>query len=290
MSATKQTILVTGATGKQGGALAHRLLERGHAVRALTRKPESDAAKALAAKGATLVQGDLSDRASIDRALAGATSVFSMSTPFEAGEAAETLQGVTVADAAKAAGAFLLYTSVGGADKKTGVPHFESKWKVEEHIAKIGARATVIAPVYFMSNALMFGGAEQLKKGVYGSPLTPTRKLAQVAVEDIGAVALAVLETPERYVGKRYDLAGDDLSGQEVVAILGEAIGKPYTYFQVPMQAIRSMSEDMALMYEWFEKVGYTFDPAALRKDFPEVQWTSFATWAGKQDWAKILA
>ncbi len=289
MTTTKQTVLVTGATGKQGGALAHRLLERGHGVHALTRKPDSDAAKALVKKGATVVQGDLADRASVDRALAGATAVFSMSTPFEAGEAAETAQGVTVADAAKAAGAFLLYTSVGGADKKTGIPHFDSKWKVEQHIQQIGARAAVIAPVYFMSNAFAFG-VDQLKKGVYGSPLSPTRKLAQIAVEDIGEVALAVLENPARYEGKRYDIAGDDLSGEQVAAILSKAIGKPTAYFQVPMQAIRSMSEDMALMYEWFEKVGYTFDAAALRKDFPEVPWTSYAAWAQKQDWKSLLA
>ena len=286
---SKQTVLVTGATGKQGGALAAQLLARGHAVRALTRKPESPAAKKLAAAGATTVQGSLDDRAAMDRAAAGTTAVFSMGTPFEAGEAAEVKQGITVADAAKAAGAFLLYTSVGAADKKTGIPHFESKWKVEEHIAKIGAKAAVIAPVYFMSNAFAFG-TDQLKNGVYATPLTPGRKLAQIAVEDIGAAALSVLEAPERYVGKRYDLAGDDLTGEEVTAILSEAIGRKYSYFQVPMEMIRKMSEDLALMYEWFERVGYTFDAAALRRDFPDVKWTSFATWAKAQDWKALLA
>lgn len=289
MTTTKQTVLVTGATGKQGGALAHRLLARGHAVRALTRKVDSPAAKELAGTGATIVKGDLADRASIDRGLAGATAVFSMSTPFEAGEAAETQQGVTVADAAKAAGAFLLYTSVGGADRKTGVPHFESKWKVEEHIRAIGVKAAVIAPVYFMSNAFAFGTAE-LKKGVYASPLSPKRKLAQIAVEDIAEVAVAVLESPTLHIGKRYDLAGDELTGEESAAILGKAIGKPLSYFQVPMEAIRARSEDMAIMYRWFEQVGYTFERNALRAAFPEVVWTSYAAWAAKQDWKSILA
>lgn len=286
---TKQTILVTGATGKQGGALARLLLSRGHAVRALTRKPDSAPARALEQAGATIVSGTLDERASVERALAGATAVFAMSTPFEAGTEAETKQGVNVADAAKATGAFLLYTSVGAADKQTGIPHFESKWAVEQHIASIGARAAVIAPVYFMSNAFLFG-TDQLKQGVYATPLTPGRKLAQIAVEDIGAAAASILEAPERHVGKRYDLAGDEPTGEQVAAILSEAVGKPYQYFQVPMPAIRQMSEDLALMYEWFERVGYTYDPEALRRAFPDVSWTSYRDWAKQQDWASILA
>ncbi|HEY3447585.1 MAG TPA: NmrA family NAD(P)-binding protein, partial [Myxococcales bacterium] len=150
-------VLVTGATGKQGGAVAHRLLERGHRVRALTRRLDSPAARALAEEGATLVQGTLDDRASLDRAIGGVDAVFSMTTPFEAGIEAEICQGKTTADAAKAAGAFLVFTSVGSADKKTGIPHVESKRAVEEHIARIGARAAILRPVYFMENAIAFG-------------------------------------------------------------------------------------------------------------------------------------
>ena len=82
--------------------------------------------------------------------LEGATSLFAMTTPLEGGTQAETLQGISAADAAKAAGVHIVFTSTGSANRQTGIPHFDSKYEVEEHIAKIGVRATVLAPVYFM--------------------------------------------------------------------------------------------------------------------------------------------
>ena len=284
------TVLVTGATGKQGGAVARRLLERGHRVKALTRKADSPAAKALATLGAQVVTGSLEDRASIDRAAAGVDAVFSMSTPFEAGMEAETRQGITVADAAKGAGAYLVYTSVGSADRKTGIPHFDSKYVVEQHIAKIGARFSIVAPVYFMENATAFT-RDQLREGVYATPLTPGRKLAQVALADIAAFSVLAIENPDRFAGKRHDIAGDDVSGNEAVEILSRVTGKKFSYFQVPMEMIRQrMGEDGAKMYEWFERTGYSFDLVALKRDFPEVGWHSFEAWAKAQDWKAILA
>jgi uncharacterized protein YbjT (DUF2867 family) len=283
------TVLVTGATGKQGGAVARQLLERGHKVRAFTRKPDAPAAKALAGLGAQLATGSLEDRASLDRAAGGADVVFAMSTPFEAGMEAETRQGVTVADAAKAAGAYLVYTSVGSADKKTGIPHFDSKRVVEEHITKIGVRASIVAPVYFMENIGFT--RDQLREGVYATPLTAGRKVAQVALADIGAFAVLAIENPDRFVGKRHDIAGDDVSGNDAVAVLSRVTGKTFSYFQVPMDMIRQrMGDDGAKMYEWFERVGYTVDLAALKRDFPEVKWHSFEAWARTQDWKAIFA
>lgn len=283
------TVLVTGATGKQGGGVARRLLERGHQVRAFTRKADSPAATALAGLGAQLATGSLEDRAALDRAAAGVDAVFAMSTPFEAGMDAETRQGVTVADAAKAAGAYLVYTSVGSADKKTGIPHFDSKYEVERHIAKIGAKASIVAPVYFMENATAFS-RDQLREGVYATPLTAGRKLAQVAVADIAAYAVLALENPDRFAGKRVDIAGDDVSGDEAVEILSRVTGKKFRYFQVPMDMIRQrMGDDGAKMYEWFERVGYSFDLAGLARDYPEVKWHSFEAWARELDWKAIF-
>ncbi len=276
---TKLFVLVTGATGKQGGAVARRLLERGHRVRALTRKAESPAAKALASAGAEIATGNLDDRASLTAAIAGVDAVFAMGTPFEAGMAVETQQGINVADAAKAADKYLVYTSVGSADRKTGIPHFDSKYEVEKHIAKIGVASSVVAPVYFMENALFT--LEQLKQGVYATPLPPARKLAQIAVADIASFAVLALEQRERFLGKRHDIAGDDVSGDDAVEILSRVKGKKFSYFQVPLDVIRQrMGEDGAVMYEWFDRVGYTVDRVALRRDFPEVTWTSFETWA----------
>lgn len=276
------TILVTGATGKQGGAVARGLLKQGHTVRAFTRKADGAAAKALADAGAQIVVGSLDDRASLDKATAGADAVFSMGTPFEKGPEAEVGQGIAVADAAKAAGAYLVYTSVASADKATGIPHFDSKYRVEQHIRAIGAKAAIIAPVYFMEN--VYFTTEQLKAGIYATPLTPGRKLAQIAVDDIAACAVAALQDPGKYAGTRHDLVGDEISGEDAVAILSRVAGKPFNYFQVPLDMIRQgMGEDGVLMYEWFERTGYAVDRAALARAFPGVSFTSFETWARRQ-------
>src|ERR1700752_5188619 len=233
----KLAVVATGGTGKQGGAVVKSLLERGHQVRAVTRSTDTAKARALANAGVTLVRASLEDTAALTKALGGATSLFAMTTPFEGGTQAETRQGISAAEAAKAAGVHLVFTSVGSANRKTGVPHFDSKYEVEEHIAKIGVRATVLAPVYFMEN--LHFGKEQLAKGIYATPLPPTKTLAQIAVADIGAVAVRVLEDAASFTGKRFDIAGDELSGNDVVAILSRVTGRPFSYFQVPLDVIR---------------------------------------------------
>src|SRR5258706_10388757 len=286
--AQELTVVVTGSTGKQGGAVARGLLERGHKVRAVTRDPNSSQARSLANAGAPLVAASLEDTAAITKALEGATALFAMTTPFGGGTDAETRQGVAAADAAKAAGVHLVFTSVGSANRQTGVPHFDSKYEVEKHIAKVGVRATILGPVYFMEN-LYFGKA-QLAQGIYASALPPTRKLAQVAVADIGAVAVRLLEDAHRFTGKRFDLGGDDLTGNDFVAILSSVTGRPLPYYQPPLDGIREgMGEDAVRMYEWFERVGYTVDPAALRREFPDVALHDFESWAKAQDWNALL-
>ena len=277
-------ILVTGATGKQGGAVTRALLARGHRVRALTRNPDAPAAAALALLGVELSTGSFEDAASLERAVAGVDAVFAMSTPFEAGTDVEVRQGKAIATAARDV-SHLVYTSVGSADQKTGIPHFESKFAVEEHIRGLGVRHTILRPVYFMSNLFFPQTLEGLKKGVLAMPMPADRKLQQVAVEDIGAFGALVLEQPERFAGKAIDLAGDDLSGAEAAATLSKVTGRAISYAPVPLAAIRSFSEDMALMYEYFDRVGYSVDVAGLRRDYPEVGWHTFAAWAAKQDW-----
>ncbi|WP_376743127.1 NmrA family NAD(P)-binding protein [Ensifer canadensis] len=140
----KLAVVVTGATGQQGGAVAKNLLERGHEVRAVTRNTDSAKARKLANAGATLFRASLEATATLTKALEGATSLFVMTTPFEGGPQAETRQGNSAADASKAAGVHLVFNSVGSANRQTGVPHFDSKYEVEKHIAEIGVRATVL--------------------------------------------------------------------------------------------------------------------------------------------------
>ena len=280
--AQELTVVVTGSTGNQGGAVARGLLERGHKVRAVTRDPNSSQAKLLANAGATLVAASLEDTAAITKALNGATSLFAMTTPFGGGTDAETRQGVAAADAAKAAGVHLVFTSVGSANRQTGIPHFDSKYEVEKHIAKVEVRATILAPVAFMENLYFI--REQLAKGIYASALE------QVAVADIGALAVRVLEDAGRFTGKRFDLASDELTGNDALAILSRVTGRPFSYYQVPLDVIRQrMGEDAVRMYEWFDRVGFAVDRAALRREFPDVAFHDFESWAKTRDWNVLL-
>src|SRR5262249_28721644 len=284
----KLAVVVTGGTGKQGGAVVQSLLERGHEVRAVTRHTDSAKARALANAGVALVRASLEDTAALTKALEGATSFFAMTTPFEGGTQAETRQGISAADAAKAAGVHLVFTPIGSTNRQTGIPHFESKYEVEKHIARIGVRAAILAPVYFMEN--LYFGKEQLAQGIYATPLQPTRKLAQVAVADIGAVAVRLFEDPDRFAGKRFDLGGDELTGNDVVAVLSRVTGRAFTYFQVPLEVIRQrMGEDAVKMYEWFDRIGYTVDRAGLSREFPDVAFHDFESWAKAQDWDTLL-
>jgi uncharacterized protein YbjT (DUF2867 family) len=284
----KLAVVVTGATGKQGGAVVRSLLERGHEVRAATRDVESAKAKELRRVGVTLVRASLEDTAALTKALEGATSLFVMTTPFEGGVPAEIRQGTSAADAAKAAGVHLVFSSVGSANRQTGVPHFDSKYEIEKHIAKIGARATILAPVYFMEN--LYFAKEQIAKGSYAAALPPARMLAQVSIADIGAVAVRVLENASRFEGMRFDLAGDELTGHELVAILSRVVGRPVAYTQVSLDIIRQrMGEDGAKMYEWLDRVGYTVDRVALHREFPDVAFHNFESWAKVQDWNPFL-
>ncbi len=285
----KRSVLVTGATGQQGGAVAHALLSREHRVKALTRKPDSDAARRLASAGAEIVVGDLGDAASIAKAANSVDTMYLMGNGYEAGVEEEIRQGIIAADAAKAAGVgHLIYSSVADADKKTGIPHFESKYLVEKHVAELGIPYTISAPVAFMENFVAPWSIGGLSQGTHAFAMPPKRVLQLVALADIGAFVAALVERREQAFGKRFDFAGDELSGEEQAKILSQAIGRPISYQEIPIAVARQQSEDTALMFEWFDKVGYDADIAALRKDFPEVRWHSFVDWARAFDWSVL--
>lgn len=258
-------ILVSGATGSQGGAVARSLQERGFGVQALTRDPEKPQARELASKGAEVVEGNLDDRASIDRALDGVYGVFSVQQFFEAGYEGEVRQGINLADAAKNAGvSHFVYSSVGSAHRNTGIPHFDSKWEVEEHVRYVGLPYTILRPVFFMDN--WEGMRDQILSGTLPQPLDPDKPLQQVAVEDIGAFTALAFEDPQKWVGREVDLAGDELTMPQVAETFGRVIGREVSYYQVPWDQFREMmGEEMAGMYEWFNEVGYEADIPALR-------------------------
>ena len=264
-----RVILVSGATGQQGGSVARNLLERGFAVRALTRDTEKAAAKELADLGAEVVSGDLEDRASIERVLAGVYGVFSVQQFWEVGVEGEVSQGILLADAAKEAGVeHLVYSSVGSAHRETGIPHFDSKWEVEEHVRASGVPYTVLRPVFFMQNWEMM--REPVLGGTLPQPLDPDKPFQMIDAEDIGVFAARAFDDPESWIGREVDIAGDELTMPEIAGTFSRVIGRNVDYFQVPWDGFEEqMGEEYTIMYRWFNDYGYEANIAALRDEYP---------------------
>jgi uncharacterized protein YbjT (DUF2867 family) len=279
----ERSILVAGATGKQGGAVARSLLDRGFQVRALTRNPQKPEAQALADQGAEVVQGDMEDRSSMERALEGAYGVFSVQNFWETGYDREVQQGKTVTDAAKAAGVeHFVYSSVGSAHRQTGIPHFESKWEIEEHVRQIGLPYTIFRPTFFMQN--WEWTREMILGGTLAQPFDSDKPFQQVAVEDIGAFTVIAFENPDRWIGREVDLAGDEQSMTEIAATFSRVIGREVSYYQVPWdQFEEQMGEEATLNFRWINDVGYEADIAALRQEYPEL--TTFERYLRSHGW-----
>jgi len=284
------SVLVTGATGQQGGALARVLLDKGHRVRAFVRKPDSPEAKELERLGAELTEGNFEQPSTIEDAARGVDAVFVVATPFEAGTEAEVRHGIAAADAAKAAGVgHLVYSSVANADRDTAIPHFDSKREVEEHIERLGVPYTIVAPVYFMENLLAPWTLPELKEGRLPMALSSSRPLQQIALSNIAAFTALILEKRKDFAGQRLDIASDEVAGDEVAETLTRVTGHEIHYVELPLEQVRqAMGDDGARMFEWFDQVGYSADIAALRRDHPEVGWHTFEGWAKEQEWSAL--
>ena len=262
--ANEKTILITGATGKQGGATLRHLAKRGgFKLRAMTRKPDGDAAKALSALGAEVVAGDLNDAASLERAVAGAWGAFAVQNTWEAGVEGEEEQGKRFAKIARDKGVqHFVYSSVGSANRGTGIPHFENKLRVEETIKQLKFPSHVILrPVFFMENlpSPWFLNGDKLT-----TTLKPETKLQMVAVDDIGKFSAAAFVEADKFKGAEIEYAGDAVTMAEAAAAMSELTGKTVTFQQIPIAAVRANSEDFALMLEWFDAVGYGADIPSL--------------------------
>jgi uncharacterized protein YbjT (DUF2867 family) len=286
MARSGALIVVTGATGQQGGAVAHELLAAGHRVRAVTRKPAGEPARALAGLGAEVVAGNLDDADSLRRALEGAWGVFAVQNTWEAGVEQEEAQGKRIAEvAAKAGVSHFVYTSVGSAHRRTGIPHFDNKARVEETVRRAGFPSWVILrPAFFMENFLGGWFKPAIDNGQLAVGIKPTTVLQMVAVRDIGKYGKLAFERAEQLKGRAIDIAGDQLTMPEAARILSQAAGRPVTHFQVPIAEVRKGSGDFALMLEWFDRVGYNADIAANAKEFG-IAPTRFAEWAKGVSW-----
>jgi uncharacterized protein YbjT (DUF2867 family) len=272
-----KVILVTGATGHQGGAVVRHLRDKGFTVRALTRDPDQPKARAITGQGIEVVRGDMDDRAVLTRALDEANGVFSVQNPYEAGVEGEIRQGLSVADAAKRSRiSHFIYSSVASADRKTGIPHFDSKFRIEEHIRATGMNFTIVRPVFFMENWL--GMREMIENGTLNLPLDPATRLQMIAVDDIGGVVASAFERPGKWQGRTFELAGDEMSMTELTQAFTLVTGREVRYVQTPWDEFEQRAgKEIATMFRWFQDTGYHVDIGAVRQEYPGL--TTFAKW-----------
>jgi uncharacterized protein YbjT (DUF2867 family) len=283
-------VLVTGATGQQGGGLARLLLQRGHRVRAMSRKPDNAAANELKKMGAEIVAGDLGDRSSVERAAKGVDVAYLVATPYEQGVEAEVRFGKTGLDGFHAAEVpYVVYSSVSDADRKTGIPHFDSKAQIEEHLKSLGTEYSIVAPVFFMENLFAPWIAGGFAHGVVATGILPDQKLQVISLPEIAEFTTLAVEQPRSFRGKRINIASDEPTMTEVAQQLSEVSGRKLAYRTIPLDEVRKQSEDFAKMYDWFNRVGYSVDIAKLKRDYPQVHWRSFREWTRIQDWSRVL-
>jgi uncharacterized protein YbjT (DUF2867 family) len=286
MAKDKNLILVTGATGQQGGAVARQLLARGHGVRAMTRKPDGPAARALAGLGAEVIKGDLDDAESLRSAVRGAWGVFAVQNTWEAGVEKEEVQGKRLAEIAKQRGVqHFVYTSVASAHRKTGIPHFDNKSRIEETIRRLRFPShVIIRPVFFMDNFRSAWFKPGIDQGKLMIGIKPTTVLQMIAVTDIGKYGALAFEEHEELNGQAFDIASDARTMPDTAKILSKAAGRTITFEQVPIVEVRKASEDYALMLEWFDQVGYNADISGLAKKYG-IKPTSLTEWAATIKW-----
>jgi uncharacterized protein YbjT (DUF2867 family) len=280
-------ILVAGATGNQGGAVARHLLNLRRPIRVLTRDPAR--ATHLADYGAEVVQGDMTDRRSLDRALEGVWGVYAMTTLFEGGIDVEIEQGKTLAEAARDAGVErYVFSSVIGATDRTGIPHIDSKGVVEDRIRELGLPWTMLRPVFFMENLLAPWMWPFIRDGKLPLALKPETRLPLVAVDDIGAYGAAAFLRPDEFAGAEIPLASDAKTGPELAKEWSRKLRRPVEFQPLPLDRLEEVfgpvfgedfARDFAKMFRWFNSGAQPRVDIAANQSRWGIRPTSFDAW-----------
>jgi len=257
--AKKKKILVTGAIGQQGGAAVPYLLAYGHGLRVATR----DAGKSLELKESNVevVPDDFRKRENMKKALDGVDRVF-LITPSGEGPAAEAAYGKAMIDACAGKGiGHVVYSSVCCANKKTGVPHFESKYEVEECLKESGLSWTILRPVWFMEHFASPWLRPSIEKGILSTPLHPKKPLQLVSIADIGRIAAEAFTKPTKFAGREIDIAGDQLTMEGIAGEISRVLSRTVRYEPVPMsRAEKAVGRDWVPMFRWLDEHGYDVD------------------------------
>ncbi len=273
-------ILVTGGTGKQGGAVARNLSQNGYKVKVLTRNPDSAQALALKNQNVTVVKGDLNKPETYREHLPGVHGIFSVQT-FENGIEKEISQGISLADLAKEADVkHFLYSSAIAAHLNTGVPHLDSKFVIENHVRELGIPHTVIRPASFYENFLI----PQVKKGILKGKLTQTINrdtiMPYIAVDDIGKAAVQIFGDLQEYSGKTLTLGNEQLDSLQVAEEFSKALNKKVEYTRLPKIIVRLfLGKTLYKMFSWMDKHSRLLmeDVIKDRSKFPEMM--PFSDW-----------
>lgn len=275
-----KTIFVTGATGNQGGAVARSLINNGFKVKALTRNPSSHPAQNLGKLHAEIVQGDLNNTDSFRNHIKDADGIFTVLT-YENGTDKEIRQGMDLANLAKEyAVKHFLYSSVIGADSNTGIPHWESKFKIENYIKQIDLPYTIIRPSSLFENFLIPQVKSRIVKGKLASPVNKNVVQQFISSKDIGEISSAIFISRHKYLGKTITVAEEEMDMQKVSDIFSEVLGKEIKYQKLPMLITRLvMGKDLYKMFKWVNENDAVFlkDLDAFKKEYPNM--TTLRQW-----------
>lgn len=287
MDKSQKTILVTGATGRQGGAVLKHLRANGWQVKALTRTPENGSARYLSEQGIEIAPGDMARPESLKKPLEGVYGVYSVQNALEYGVIKEIEYGKNIATVAKAAGVeHFVYSSVGGADKKSGVDHFESKFEIENHIRQLNLPATILRPVVFMENYYILQVYRGILKGKLNDPVKPDKKNQLIATDDIGAYAAYAFEHPEKMIGTTLEIAGDELTNREIAEVMSQVLGFRVKFEKLPMLIVKLfMGQEFYQMFKWFNEAGFAVDIEANKSKHPVVQPMKLESWLRREGW-----
>ncbi|MDF9745117.1 NmrA/HSCARG family protein [Natrinema salsiterrestre] len=265
------SVLVTGATGNQGGAVVAHLLESDadFDVYGLTRDASGDRARELTEQGVTMVEGDMNDKESLAPHVADVDAVFAVTNFWTQGYDAQVQQGKNVAEVAADEGVdqFVL-SGVGSHERDTGIPHFDSAWEIDRHAQDLDLPLTVLQPVFFFQNLEAFA-EDVVEDGQIALPLEEGVSLQMIDVDDVGRAAAVAFERPDEFVGERVELAGDELTLTETAEVLSTVTGREVDPVHVPIEdAYDSFGEEFTVMCEWFNEVGYDADIGGLEDRF----------------------
>jgi len=289
MPNTDKTVLVTGASGRQGGAVIRHMLPKGWKLRALTRNPTTAAARDLTRQGVEVVQGDLEDQVSLERAAHGVYGMYSLQDFWAVGAKREVQQGKNLADAAKKAGVkHFVYSSVGGAERNSGIDHWESKWEIEKYIRNLGLPATILRPVAFMENYYIDQVEIGILKGKLMDPIRADKPYQTIATDDSGAFVALAFERPKEFIGLELEIAGSELTNSEAAQVFSRVLGRPVKFQKLPMPLVRLvLGKELYQMFRWFNEAGFKADIAGLRRKYPQVHLQTLEEWLRSEGWHK---